>query len=76
MTVVNVGEAKTHLSRLVRLVEAGEEVVIARDGEPVERLVRANEARRPREPGLFRGKIRIADDFDAPLPPDLRQHFE
>lgn len=66
MTVVGVGEAKTHLSRLLREVADGGEVVIERDGTPVARLVGIT----PRKPefGFDRGKIWIADDFDEPLP--------
>jgi prevent-host-death family protein len=64
---VNMHEAKTHLSKLVELVEAGEEVVIARAGRPVARLVRAEEPRR-RRLGAWDGQVWMADDFDAPLP--------
>ncbi len=66
MTVVGVGEAKTNLSRLLREVAEGGEVVIERDGTPVARLVAI--APRKREFGFDRGRIWIADDFDAPLP--------
>ena len=63
---VNIHEAKTHLSRLVERVEAGEEVVIARAGRPVARLVPYRGRREPRRPGLLRGQIRLADDWDSP----------
>lgn len=62
-------EAKTHLSRLLERVERGEEIVLARGGRPVARLVPERPA--PREPGRLRGRIRIGDDFDDPLPPEL-----
>lgn len=62
---VNIHDAKTHLSRLVERVEAGEEVVIARAGRPVARLVPFRRTGRPRRPGLWRGRIVIAPDFDA-----------
>jgi prevent-host-death family protein len=62
---VSVHEAKTHLSRLLRRVESGEEIVIARGGKPVAKLVRAAHARR-REMGFDRDLVVIADDFDAP----------
>jgi prevent-host-death family protein len=65
MKVVNVHEAKTRLSRLLRDVEEGEEVVIARNGTPVARLVPHTEQRKPREPGSAKGKIWISPDFDA-----------
>lgn len=68
MTTVNVGQAKSELSRLIALAEAGEQVEIARDGVPVVRLVPINaEAPGPRflaAAGSLRGKIRIADDFE------------
>ena len=74
MSVVGVGEAKTHLSRLLRQVAAGEEVVIQRDGMPVARLVAIDPPKR--EFGFDRGAIWIADDFDDPLPPEIQQYFE
>lgn len=73
---VNVYAAKTHLSRLIDQVNAGEEVVITRHGRPVARLVPAQPAK-PRKPGLLEGQgYWIADDFDAPLPDDLLDLFE
>ena len=63
--VVNVHEAKTQLSRLLERVEAGEEVVIARAGRPVARLVRFEVSRPPRVPGRLKGRIRFHGDFDA-----------
>lgn len=71
---VNVHEAKTHLSRLLQRVAAGEEVTIARSGVPVARLV-AVESKAKRPLGFARGEIWIADDFDAPLPDDLLKLF-
>jgi prevent-host-death family protein len=62
---VNIHDAKTHLSRLVERVEAGEEVTIARAGRPVARLVPLR-APRPRVLGALRGQIRLVADFDAP----------
>jgi prevent-host-death family protein len=64
---VNVHEAKTHLSRLLDRVAHGEDVVIARAGTPVARLVPFRQPR-ARPLGLDAGKVTIADDFDAPLP--------
>jgi prevent-host-death family protein len=73
---INVYAAKTHLSRLIDQVNAGEEVVITRHGRPVARLVPATVAK-PRQPGVLEGKgYWIADDFDAPLPEDLLDLFE
>jgi prevent-host-death family protein len=65
---VNIHEAKTHFSRLVGRAEAGEEVVVARAGKPVAKLVGYEPARRPRTLGLLEGEIEIHDDFDDPLP--------
>ena len=75
MPTVNIHEAKTHLSRLVERAASGEEIVIARNGRPVARLVGLREDDSPRVSGSMRGQIVIADDFDAPLPPDLLAHF-
>ena len=63
---VNIHEAKTHLSRLVERVERGEEIAIARAGRPVARLVPFRARPEPRAPGLWRGRVRLAEDFDAP----------
>jgi prevent-host-death family protein len=65
---VNIQEAKTHLSRLVERAAGGEEIVIARSGKPVARLVPFDRDRAPRQLGTMRGLIKVADDFDAPLP--------
>jgi prevent-host-death family protein len=67
MSTVSVREAKTHLSRLLQQVEAGEEVVITRAGEPVAYLVAVGH-RRPRQAGRLKNAIDIGEDFDAPLP--------
>jgi prevent-host-death family protein len=69
MQIVNVHAAKTRLSSLLESMEAGEEVVIARAGHPVARLVPYVEAAVVAEPGAMAGKIVMADDFDAPLDP-------
>ncbi len=61
---VNVHEAKTHLSRLLERVEAGEEVVIARAGRPVARLVPYTRRNEPRPLGLWKGRVRIGPEFD------------
>ncbi len=71
MKKVNVHAAKTHLSRLVDEAGAGEEIIIAKAGRPVARLVPLSPTTRPRKPGAMRGRIRIHADFDAPLPEDL-----
>ncbi len=68
MTTVGVHEAKTHLSRLLRLVAAGQEVLITSGGEPVARLVPAAAPAPRRTLGFDRGLVRVAGGFDAPLP--------
>ena len=75
MPVVNVSEAKTQLSRLLARVEAGEEVVIARRGQPVARLVRYM-PRGKRQFGAMKGKIRITDAFFERLPDDELKRWE
>ena len=69
MKAINVHEAKTHLSRLLERVEAGEEIVLARNGKAVARLVPVG--RSARRPGAMKGRIRIRRDFEAPLPPQI-----
>ena len=77
MLTVNVHEAKTYLSRLLARVEAGEEVVIARNGEPVARLVSVREPERgKRQPGAFKGLIKIDDSFFDPLPDEELKAWE
>jgi prevent-host-death family protein len=76
MIEVNVHEAKTNLSRLLQRVEGGEEVVIARSGVPVARLVPVRPSGGRRMLGEDEGRGRVADDFDAPLPTDLLESFE
>lgn len=73
---VNIYEAKTHLSRLVDRAAAGEEIVIAKAGRPVARLVPLQEAPPRRTPGRWKGQMWIAPDFDAPLPDDVLADFE
>jgi prevent-host-death family protein len=73
--VVNVHEAKTHLSRLLDRAVAGDEVTIARAGHPIARLVPVS-IPRGRPLGLDAGRLELADDFDAPLPDDVLEDFE
>ena len=76
MRTINIHEAKTHLSRLVDEVSAGEELTIAKAGKPLARLVPIRPPKRVRKPGFLKGKIRVASDFDAPLPNALMDAFE
>lgn len=75
MEIANVYEAKTHLSRLLRRVRAGEEIIIAEAGRPIARLVPIEPPRGPRVLGGDEELVRIADDFDAPLPEDVVDTF-
>lgn len=68
MTIVNIHDAKTQLSKLLEQVLSGEEVVIAKAGTPIVRLIPyAPPKRKISPPGAMAGKIWIADDFDAPI---------
>ncbi len=75
-TIVNVHEAKTHLSRLLERVRQGEEIIVAKAGKPVAKLLPVGEGAAVRVPGSARGKITVAEDFDAPLPDELLDAFE
>ena len=74
MKTVNMHEAKTHLSRLVREVAAGEEIIIAKAGEPVAKIVPYAPLRKPRKAGSWKGKVWMADDFDE-LPEEIMKAF-
>ena len=76
MTVVNVHEAKTHLSRLLARVAAGEEIVIARANQPVARLVPVEQPPTARVPGTDRDELWYADDMHEPLPDEMATDFE
>lgn len=76
MKYYNIHEAKTHLSRLLLRVAAGEEIVIAKAGVPVAKLVPTSLPSAVRPLGSERGRVFIADDFDAPLPEDVLRDFE
>jgi prevent-host-death family protein len=70
---LNLYEAKTQLSRLVDEAAAGEEIVICKHGKPRARLVSIESAKsgQPREPGIWKGRVWFAEDWDAPLPEDM-----
>ncbi len=70
--IYNVHEAKTHLSRVLERVAAGEEIIIAKHGTPVARLVPIVPGRRP---GRLKGRVTVGKDFDAPLPPEIGAPF-
>jgi len=73
---VNIHQAKTHLSRLLQRVAGGEEITIARAGVPVARLVAIDKGRTPRPLGMDRGRFRVPEDFDGPLPDEVLALFE
>ncbi|WP_186029431.1 type II toxin-antitoxin system Phd/YefM family antitoxin [Burkholderia gladioli] len=76
MQTVNIHEAKTQFSRLVDAAAGGEEIVIAKAGKPAARLVPMEKTKVTRRFGGLKGKVRIPDDFDAPLPDDVIAAFE
>lgn len=71
MTTINILEAKAEFDRLVDLAEQGQDTIIAREGKPVARLTRLYSSHRPIRYGALKGKITIAEDFDAPLSGDF-----
>jgi prevent-host-death family protein len=75
MHQVNMHEAKSQLSKLVDEVQSGEEVIIAKSGKPVARLVPYEERKAPRKPGRWRGRVWIAEDFDE-TPREIIEAFE
>ena len=75
-TIVNIHQAKTHLSRILDEVAAGAEVVIAKAGKPVARLVPLESSVRPKKLGLLKGRIKVPGNFNAPLPPKVLADFE
>ena len=76
MLTVNMHEAKTQFSKLIARVQAGEEIIIARDGTPVARLVAFRQFVTKRIPGRDRKLFSVPEDFDAPLPQDILAEFE
>jgi prevent-host-death family protein len=76
MRTVNIHAAKTQLSRLVDAAAAGEEIIIAKSGKPVARLGPLVDAGPKRRLGILAGKLRVPEDFDAPLPQEVIEAFE
>ena len=76
MGAINIHDAKTHFSRLVDQAAAGEEIIIAKAGKPVARLVPLAPVKKKRVLGQLKGMITLSDDFDAPLPDDILAMFE
>lgn len=73
---INIYEAKTHLSKLVEQAAAGEDVIIGRGGKPVARLTRLAAPKRTIRFGVLKGKVKVANDFDTPLPREVLAEFE
>lgn len=73
--IVNLYEAKTRLSRLVEEAAEGKEIIIAKAGRPLARLVPMGRSGKPRKPGAWKGRVVIAANFDAPLPKDVLAAF-
>jgi prevent-host-death family protein len=76
MEAVNIYDAKTRFSQLVDKAAAGEDVIVSRNGKPLVRITRLDNARRRIQFGLLEGKVIIAPDFDSPLPDELIAGFE
>lgn len=75
METINIHEAKTHLSRLLERVASGEEIIIAKAGKPIARLIAYGTKRGQRRGGQWRGMVNLGDDFDAPLPRSVAEAF-
>ena len=73
--LINIHEAKTHFSKFINQVLKGEEIIIARGGKPLVRLVPYTEEAEIRRGGQFKGVIQMSEDFDAPLPDEILKHF-
>lgn len=76
MRSVNIHQAKTQLSKIVDAALHGKETIIAKAGVPIAKVVPLHPKKPVRKFGLLKGKVKIADDFDAPLPEDLQAAFE
>lgn len=73
--LVNIHDAKTHFSRLIKQALQGNEIIIASGGKPLIRLVPYEQETEIRHGGQFKGLIEISDDFDAPLPDEILKQF-
>ncbi|MHB8883384.1 MAG: type II toxin-antitoxin system Phd/YefM family antitoxin [Thermodesulfovibrionales bacterium] len=76
MNMVNIHEAKTHLSAILKRVESGEEILIAKAGHPIARISPLSPASGKRQPGSAKGSLVVSETFMDPLPPDLLGEFE
>jgi len=76
MLTINIHEAKTHFSRLIERVSAGEKIIIAKAGKPIAKLVPLHNLPSSRSLGIFQGKLNVPEDFDAALPRDVALQFQ
>jgi prevent-host-death family protein len=76
MHTINIHDAKTHLSKLIEDTLHGKEIIIAKAGKPVAKLSPITKKKPIRHFGVLKGKIKISDDFDAPLPLSILEDFE
>lgn len=76
MKIFNIHEAKTHFSKIITQVEIGEEIIIAKAGKPVAKLIPIREKPKSRISGTAKAKITLTEDFESPLPEDFVQEFE
>jgi prevent-host-death family protein len=74
--IYNLYEAKTSLSRLVDRAANGEEIILSKAGKPMAKLVPFRQSSASRQPGGWEGQVRISEDFDDPLPPEIQAAFE
>jgi len=75
-STMNIHEAKTHLSKLIDEVSKGKEIILAKAGKPLVKLVPLEQSKPKRIPGFLKGKIKFSADFDAPLPQEWVDEFE
>lgn len=76
MLTINIHEAKTHLSRFIEKAAVGEEIIIAKAGKPIAKLVPLHSLPSPRNLGMFKGQLSVPEDFDAALSEDVAMQFQ
>ena len=76
MLTINIHEAKTYFSRFIEKAAAGEEIIIAKAGKPIAKLVPLHSLSSPRSLGIFKGQLNVPEDFDAALPEDVVMQFQ
>ncbi len=76
MKIINIHEAKTHLSKIAEEVAAGKEIIVGKAGKPMMKLIPITDKQKQIKLGALKGKIKIAEDFDEPLPQKILDSFE